>query len=168
MDNAGLFSFTPRGDREIAVKRVFAAPRELIWKAFTEPGVIKRWMSGPPAGPLTIREMDLKPGGQYRWEWLLEARGTVMRLSGAFRELVEPERIVHTETWAPPFNMGETVVTTSFADRNGNTAVSIIIRYQTPAARDAMAKSDMAGGMAQCYARLDALISSVEFHQAAS
>ena len=168
MSQASSFSFTPHADRDVVVKRVFDAPRELVWRAFTEPGLITRWMSGPPAGPLSIREMDFKVGGAYRWEWRLDAGGAIMGLSGAFREISRPQRIVHTEKWAQPYYMGETVVTTAFADSNGKTAITITVRYQTRAARDAMTKSGMAAGMAQCYARLDAFLSSADVHQAAS
>jgi uncharacterized protein YndB with AHSA1/START domain len=168
MNTAASLSYTPRGDRDIVVKRVFAAPRALVWRAFTEPHMITRWMSGPPAGPLTVHDMDFKVSGAYRWEWRLDAGGAVMGLSGVFRDIAQPERIVHTEKWAQPYYMGETVVTTAFADRGGNTAVTITVHYATRAARDAMAKSGMAAGMGQCYARLDAFLSSADARAVAS
>jgi uncharacterized protein YndB with AHSA1/START domain len=168
MNNAATFSFAPQADREIVVKRLFDAPRDLVWRCFTEPGLITRWMSGPPAGPLTIRAMDFKIGGAYRWEWRLDATGAIMGLSGVFQDISRPQRIVHTENWAQPYSMGETVVTTGFADQDGKTAATIAVRYQMPAARDAMVKSGMAGGMSQCYARLDAFLKSADIHQAVS
>jgi uncharacterized protein YndB with AHSA1/START domain len=168
MNDAGLFSFTPHADRDVVVKRIFDAPRDLVWSAFTEPGLITRWMSGPPAGPLSIREMDFKADGAYRWEWRLDATGATMGLTGVFRKISRPQHIVHTEKWAAPYYMGETVVTTAFADHDGKTAVTITVRYETRAARDAMTKSGMAGGMAQCYARLDAFLHSADARQAAS
>ena len=168
MNSADLFSFTPHDDRDIVVSRIFDAPRELVWSAFTEPELITRWMSGPPAGALSIREMDFKAGGAYRWEWQLVTTGATMGLTGVFRRISRPQRIVHTEKWAAPYYMGETVVTTTFADHDGKTAVTITVRYATRAARDAMTKSGMAGGMAQCYARLDAFLHSADARQAAS
>lgn len=159
MSKAGNLTFTTRGSRDIVLKRVFEAPRDAVWQAFTQAALIKTWLSGPPAGALTIRHLDARVGGGYRWEWQ-RGDGSTMGLGGGFREIVEPARIVHTETWDQPFAIGETVVTTVFAEQNGKTAITITIHYATRAARDAMAQSGMAAGMEQCYARLDALFVS--------
>jgi uncharacterized protein YndB with AHSA1/START domain len=172
MRKSSTFTFTPHADRDIVVKRVFDSRREVLWNAFTKPEIIKRWMSGPPAGALTIREMDLRAGGAYRWEWRREALGPVMGLSGVFREVSKPERIVHTEKWDQPWYIGETVVTTAFAEQGGKTALTLTIRYESRAARDGIAKSaiksGMAIGMAQCYERLEELLASAEADNMAS
>jgi uncharacterized protein YndB with AHSA1/START domain len=130
--------------------------------------MITRWMSGPPAGPLSIHEMNFAVGGTYRWQWKLDVGGAIMSLNGAFREIAKPDRIVHTERWAQPYSIGETVVTTAFAERGTKTAMTITVHYETRAARDAMAKSGMSAGMALCYGRLDALLNSADARQAAS
>ena len=76
-------------DREIAMTRVFDAPRSLVFEALTTPEILKRWFYGPPIWSLAVCEMDLKAGGAYRWEWH-GPNGMKMGVSGVFQEVAPP------------------------------------------------------------------------------
>jgi uncharacterized protein YndB with AHSA1/START domain len=90
---------TPPGmggtDREFTITRVFDAPRQLVWKAWTEPEQFARWFG--PRGfttPLSKITMDVRPGGRFEFVMVSEADGTEYPNGGTFLEVVEPERLV--------------------------------------------------------------------------
>ncbi len=69
MKNTGALSVATPTDREIAMTRVFDAPRSLVFEALTKPELLKRWFAGPPGWSLAVCEIDLKVGGGYRYVW---------------------------------------------------------------------------------------------------
>src|SRR5262245_14931705 len=93
-------------DREILMTRLFDAPRDLVFDAFTKPKLIKRWLTGPDGWSLPVCEVDLKVGGRLRYVWQHDD-GTGMGLSGVFREIKRPERIVHSELFDEDWTGGE-------------------------------------------------------------
>jgi len=84
--------------REITITRVFDAPRELVWQAWTDPGHLARWW-GPPgrSTPVDSITVDLRPGGTFRLSSIDDERGDDVVTLGTFREVVEPERLVVEE-----------------------------------------------------------------------
>ena len=84
--------------REITITRVFDAPRELVWQAWTDPEHLARWWGPPgrstPAESITV---ELRPGGTFRLSSIDDERGDDMVTLGTFREVVEPERLVVEE-----------------------------------------------------------------------
>ena len=81
--------------REFTLTHVFNAPRDLVWRAWTESEQLTRWWG--PEGlhtPLNTIEMDVRPGGVFRLTMVLDADGTAFPSDMAFREVVEPERLV--------------------------------------------------------------------------
>src|SRR6267143_6040370 len=85
---------TTPSDREIAMTRVFNAPRHLVFDALTKPELVKQWLLGPPGWTMPVCEIDLRAGGQYRYVWRKESTGTEMGMGGVFREVVRPEKLV--------------------------------------------------------------------------
>jgi uncharacterized protein YndB with AHSA1/START domain len=84
--------------QEITITRTFDAPRELVWKAWTDPEQLARWWG--PRGRTTPVEsitIDLRPGGTFRVGSVSEEHGDDMVTLGRFREVVEPERLVLEE-----------------------------------------------------------------------
>src|SRR6266700_131199 len=69
LNNAGTLKLTTPSDREIAMTRVFNAPRKLVFDAWTKPELLKRWMIGPPGWSFVVCEIDLRVGGAYRYVW---------------------------------------------------------------------------------------------------
>jgi uncharacterized protein YndB with AHSA1/START domain len=148
-------------DREILMTRLFDAPRDLVFDAFTKPHLIKRWLTGPDGWSLPVCEVDLKVGGSLRYVWR-HADGTDMGLSGAYREIKRPERIVHGELFDEDWTGGETLVTTVFIEEGGRTMMRQTILYASRAARDAVLKSPMESGVAQSFNRLAELLAALD------
>ena len=90
---------TTPSDREIAMTRVFDAPRRLVFDAFTKPELVKQWLLGPPGWTMPVCEIDLRVGGQYRYVWRRESNGKEMGMGGVYKEISPPERLVSTESW---------------------------------------------------------------------
>src|SRR6267143_1460851 len=88
-------------DREIAMTRVFDAPRRLVYDALTRPELVKRWLGVFGGWSLDVCEIDLKVGGKYRYVWC-NADGREMGMGGVYREIVPNERIVNTEKFDDP------------------------------------------------------------------
>ena len=104
MKTPGALQVSTRGEREIVMTRAFAAPRTLVFDAFTKPELVKRWLLGPDGWSLPVCEIDLRVGGTYRYVWR-HTNGQEMGMGGVYREIVVPERIVSTEkfdqSWYP-------------------------------------------------------------------
>jgi uncharacterized protein YndB with AHSA1/START domain len=140
-------------EREVAMARVFDAPRELLFKAWTQPALLKRWLYGPEEWPLVVCEIDLRVGGSLRFEWGPH-QGKYMGMSGVYREIAPPDRLAFTEMWDDNWTGGETLVTITFVERTGKTTVTQTVQYSSRAARDAALKTGMARGVEQAYQRL--------------
>jgi uncharacterized protein YndB with AHSA1/START domain len=160
MPKTETLTVAAKGELEIVMTRVFDAPRSLVFEAWTKPELIQRWLLGPDGWSMPICEVNLVPGGSYRMVWRKDAGGKEMTSRGTYREVVRPERIVCTETFQDPWYVGESVVTTEFADREGRTEVTMTMKYGSKEARDGVLKSGMESGVAVSYDRLEALLAS--------
>lgn len=160
MKYATTVTVTKPGDCEVRVSRTFDAPRRLVFEAFTRPEMVKRWLYGPEEWPLVRCDIDPRVGGTIRYVWRHRERGD-MGMSGVFREVVAPERLVHTEIFDEDWTGGETVVTTVFTEDDGRTTFACTVVYSSTAARDAALETGMIEGWARALARLDDLLSSV-------
>jgi len=143
---------TTPSDREVVATRVFDAPRELVWKAYTEPEHLQQWMLGPAGWTMPVCEMDLRPGGAYRFVWRKED-GTEMTITGTVREVEAPERMVSTEEWGGDWP--EALNTIEFTEDGGKTTLTVTVLYPTKDARDAAVQTGMTDGMATSYDLLE-------------
>jgi len=82
MKNLESLKITTVGDRELAMTRVFDAPRNLVFDAFTKPELVRRWLLGPDGWSMPVCEIDLKVGGAYRYVWRRDTDGTEMGMGG--------------------------------------------------------------------------------------
>ncbi len=147
-------------DREVKVMRSFKAPRALVYRAFTEPNLVKQWQLGPPGWTMPVCEMDVRVGGRYRWVWKSDADGSQFGFSGVFREVEPGVRIVQTERYDPgtvggEYPGAEALITLSFADDDGMTTVTTLMDFGSKEGRDAAMSTGMTNGMEQSYALLD-------------
>jgi uncharacterized protein YndB with AHSA1/START domain len=113
-------------ERELVLTRVFDAPRDLVWKAWTEPERVVQWM-GPRGFTSTILKADFRPGGAYRFH-MRGPDGTDHWQQGVYREIVKPERIVCTYAWADAEGKAtrpETLLTVSFAEQGDKTMLTL-------------------------------------------
>jgi uncharacterized protein YndB with AHSA1/START domain len=148
-------------DRAIEMKRAFDAPRNAVFEAFTEPGLIRRWLLGPDGWSMPVCAVDLSVGGSYRYRWRNDLDGKEFGVSGTYREIVRAERIVHTERFDDEWYSGEALVTTTFDGDGDATTVTMTVLYESGEARDAALASGMAGGVARSYDRLSGVLSSI-------
>ena len=156
LDSAKLKVATP-GDRDVVVTREFNAPRRLVFDAHTKPELIKRWLLGPPGWTMPICEVDFRVGGKYRYGWA-HPEQPAFEMSGVFREIVVPERIVNTER----FMDSEALITLVLTEKAGKTTLQLTMRFPDKAARDAAIATGMTDGMEQSYARLDEMAAAAE------
>jgi uncharacterized protein YndB with AHSA1/START domain len=155
---------------EFRIERTFATPRELVWRAWTDPKRLARWW-GPSAVTNPVCELDVRPGGAFRIVMRLPD-GVDYPIRGVFREVVRPERLVmtmdtseHPAAWhrmidpnyRPGDNpAGELLQTVTFEDAGGKTRLTIRTRFASAAIRDAMTKMGMRDGWSQSLDRLAA------------
>ncbi|HTX54799.1 MAG TPA: SRPBCC domain-containing protein [Candidatus Baltobacteraceae bacterium] len=153
---------------EFRIERTFAAARELVWRAWTEPKLLARWW-GPSAVTNPVCELDVRPGGLFRIVMRL-ADGVEYPVRGVFREVVKPARLVmtmdcsdHPADWhrmidpgyQPGDNpAGELLQTVTFEDAGGQTKLTIRTRFASAAIREAMVKLGMHDGWSQSLDRL--------------
>jgi uncharacterized protein YndB with AHSA1/START domain len=154
MKHADKLTIAARGEREIVMTRAFAAPRKLVFEAFTVPDLVRRWLLGPPGWSMPVCEIDLRVGGAYRYVWRRDRDGSTMGMGGVYREIVVPERIVSTERFDEAWYPGEGVGTLALTEQRGRTTVTQTIVYESRAARDSVLKSEMERGVAASYDRL--------------
>jgi len=151
-------------DREVKVIRSFKARRSLVYRAWTEPGLVRRWLLGPPGWSMPVCEMDVRVGGRFRWRWRNDQDGKEFGFAGTFREVQPPSKLVHTEAYDPGSVGGgypgtDAIVTVTFADDDGATTVTTLIDFGSKEARDAAVATGMTDGMEQSYQLLDRLLS---------
>jgi uncharacterized protein YndB with AHSA1/START domain len=150
-------------DREVEVTRSFKAPRALVYRAYTEPDLVSRWLLGPPGWSMPVCEMDVRVGGRYRWRWRSDDNGSEFGFSGTFREVQPPSRLVHTEAYDPGSVGGgypgqDAIVTVTFTEDAGVTTVKSSIDFGSKEARDAAIATGMTDGMEQSYQLLEQVL----------
>jgi len=158
MKNTLALQIKANGDREIVMTRAFDAPRKLVFDAFTKPELLKQWLLGPPGWSMPVCEIDLRIGGRYRYVWRRDTDGTEMGCGGVYREIVLPERLVHTEQFDNPWYPGESLITTVLDEQRGKTTLTATMLYESRDARDGILKSGMESGVAASYDRLAELL----------
>jgi uncharacterized protein YndB with AHSA1/START domain len=144
-------------DREIRIERVFAAPRELVWRAMTDPALIAQWWGR--GNRLVIERHEPVRGGH--WRYVEHADGESHGFEGRYAEVVAPERVVRTFEWdgMPGHVALETATLEDLGD--GRTRLVSVSLFHTTADRDGMLHSGMEGGMAQSYAALDRVLATL-------
>ena len=145
-------------DREIVITRDFNAPRRLVFDAWTKPEHVPHWMLGPEGWTMPVCEIDLRPGGAWRFVWR-NSDGTEMEMHGVYREVTPPERVVNTESWGGDWP--ETLNTLLLSEEDGKTTTTSTMLYPSKEARDAALKTGMKEGVDQSYDRLDAYLSKM-------
>jgi len=146
-----LTTFSLDGDRAVVLSRLFDAPRELVFEAFTDCKHLRNWW-GPRNLELVSCEMDFRVGGTWRFVQR-DAQGNEFAFRGEYREIVRPERIVQTNVFelVPDHMSIETVV---LEDRDGKTLLTMRSEFDTPEARDMAVQANMEAGATETYERL--------------
>ncbi len=145
-------------DTEIAMQRSFKAPRELVYRAMTDPDLIPKWW-GLRQSTTIVDKLDARVGGDWRYIQRGED-GTEYAFRGQFLELDPPSRIVQTFEFEP---MAGHVSTDSMTltEVDGGTLVSIKSTFASKEDRDGMLQSGMEGGANETYDRLEELLATM-------
>ena len=141
-------------EREIRIERVFDAPRERVWRAFTDPALVAQWWGR--GHKLAIERMEVERGGH--WRFVEHAPDGVHGFEGRYREVAAPGRLVQTFEWdaMPGHAVIETAVFEDLGD--GRTRVVNTSLFHTTEERDGMLHSGMERGLNESYAALDRLL----------
>jgi uncharacterized protein YndB with AHSA1/START domain len=146
-----LTTFTTPSDLEIAMTRVVDAPRALVFDAWTKPEHLQNWLLGPEGWTMPVCEIDLRPGGAWRFVWR-RADGTEMAMHGTYKEVKPPERMVTTESWGADWP--ETINTLVLTEKDGQTTITQTVRYPSKEARDKAKGTGMTDGVSVSFDRL--------------
>jgi len=148
-------TITTPADREIRIERVFDAPRDRVFAAFTDPDLIPAWW-GPRDTTTVVDQMDVRAGGSWRFV-VGNPDGSETGFRGTYREVTAPERIVQTFEWeGMPGHVS--VETATFEDLGDRTRLVTTSIFHTTEERDGMLGSGMEHGLNETYARLDELL----------
>jgi len=154
--SSGKAVVTLPSDTQILITRAFDAPRRLVYRAYTEPELIKRWWSGE-RGEVTSVEVDLRVGGSWRYV-MVANEGFEVAFHGTYREIVPDERLVSTELYEGVPDSTEddaTLNTTTFEETDGVTTLTTLVECHTREVRDMIIDSGMEGGMQEAMDRLE-------------
>jgi uncharacterized protein YndB with AHSA1/START domain len=150
-------TLTTPTDREIRIERIFDAPVDRVWKAFTDPTLVAQWWGR--GHKLVIERMDVERGGH--WRFVEHGPEGTNGFEGRYREVTPKTRIVQTFEWdgMPGHVVIETVTLEPLAD--GRSKVVNISLFHTREERDGMLKSGMEEGLNESYAALDRLLAKL-------
>jgi uncharacterized protein YndB with AHSA1/START domain len=143
------------GVPQVLTSRELDAPRELVYRAYTEPELLKQWR-GPRKYTMTIEQFEPRDGGTWRYIHADDA-GNSFGFHGVFHGMPSPDGMVQTfEYEGAPGNVSMDTIT--FEEHDGKTTVRTNSVFQSVAARDMMVDSGMADGMSEGYDRLDEVL----------
>jgi uncharacterized protein YndB with AHSA1/START domain len=161
MTHSGKAEVTLPTDDQIKVVREFDAPANLVYRAVTEPELVKRWW-GARRGEMTVAEIDLRVGG--KWRYVMDAsNGQEVGFHGEFREIVPNERIVQTEAYEaiPDPDDSANVNTMTLVEADGRTTMEVLIQCVNKESRDMQIASGMEEGMQESYDDLEDVAKSL-------
>jgi uncharacterized protein YndB with AHSA1/START domain len=153
--SSGTAKVTLPADKQILITREFDAPKELIWKAWTTPELVKQWWHAN-RGEVTVAEIDLRVGGTWRYVSVTDD-GFEVAFHGEYREIEPYDRIVSTEAYEGIPNPDEnaTVNTMTLEETDGRTMVTVLVDAPSKEIRDAIIESGMEAGMQDAYDLLE-------------
>ena len=135
-------------DEQILITREFAAPKHLVYRAFTDPDLVRQWWTAK-RGEMKTCEIDLRVGG--RWRYVMETPdGMEVGFHGEYREVEPNERIVSTEIFeGMPEGVPEeaSVNTATFTEEDGRTTLEILVQHSNKQFRDMHVESGMEDGL---------------------
>ena len=143
---SGSAVVTLPADEQILITREFDAPRELVYRAYTTPELVRRWWHAK-RGEMTVCEIDLRVGGEWRYVMIAREHGDMeVAFHGEYREIVPNERIVSTEVYEA-FPEAEALNTLTLTEAGGRTKLEILVQHETREHRDAHVNSGMEAGL---------------------
>lgn len=155
--HTGTLQVISPSNREIAMTRVFDAPCAALFKAYTEPELLRRWLGTSGGWSLPVCEVDLREGGAYRYLWS-RPDGAEIRVDGIYHRLVPFAHIASSEIITGPKQSASTFCTVTFAEQRRGTRLTVTLHYPSRGTRDAVLLSPMAQSVTESYHRLTAIL----------
>jgi uncharacterized protein YndB with AHSA1/START domain len=148
-------------DRELVVARIFNASARMVYDAWTQPELLKRWWAPSSLGvKLFSCEADVRVGGTYRYVFGRDP-AQAMAFSGKYIEVVPDARLVSTQLFEPMPLAGEAIVTATFEEKNGKTKLVLHQLYPSKESLDGAVASGMEKGMRETFDQLEALVGTM-------
>ncbi len=144
MTSSKLATVTLPTDEQILIVREFDAPRELVFRAWTAPELVRRWWHAE-RGEVTLVEIDLRIGGAWRYV-MVTPSGHEVGFHGEYRELIPNERLVATEIYEGMPDAAA-VTTLTLTESDGRTTATLLVQHTSKADRDAHIASGMEDGL---------------------
>lgn len=144
-------------DRALRLTRIFRCTPEVLWDVMTDPARIPEWW-GPAHHAPTVVEMDVHPGGRWRFE--LHAHENVFGFGGEYLEVARPSLLVQTFVFDPFPDDGTVERATLEAQPDGSTLFQVEVTHRTPEGRTNQLSSGMVEGMQETHRRLAALVTA--------
>ncbi len=144
-------------DTEILITREFDAPRDVVFKAMTDPALIPQWW-GPRKYETIVDKMDVRPGGA--WRFINRGAGEEFAFRGEYREITAPERIVQTFEFEPLAGH-ISIETATFTEQNGRTLMTNHTQFASKEDRDGMIQSGMESGLRETHDRFAELLAGL-------
>jgi uncharacterized protein YndB with AHSA1/START domain len=161
--SSGAATVTLPTDEQILIRREFDAPKDLVFKAFTTPELVRRWWHAK-RGEVTVAEIDLRPGGKWRYVAVADG-GVEVGFHGEYREIVPNERLVSTEVYEgiPQGDGPEqgTLNTATFTEADGRTTLELLVEAPSKEIRDAIIESGMEAGLQDALDLLEEVATSL-------
>jgi uncharacterized protein YndB with AHSA1/START domain len=142
------------GETDIILRRDFSHSAAKVWRAMTEPALIRQWMAAGDH-PMTRCEIDPRPGGTFHYEWA-GPDGNSFFFSGPVVAADPPHHMTHIEYFNGDTSSGATVITDLVASGTGS-RMTMVMRFKDAEARAAAIATGMTDGMEEVYAKLESL-----------
>ena len=147
-------------DLEIHVTREFDGPRDVVFKAMTDPKLIPQWW-GPRRDTITVDKMEVRPGGKWRFV-ATQPDGSTYAFRGEYREIIPGEKIVQTFEFEPMAGHISVETATLTDLPGGRTLFTTRSVFTSKEDRDGMVQSGMESGLRETYERFDELLASLK------
>lgn len=146
-------------DTHVRITRLVNGPRDLVWRAYTEPDLIRQWMLGPDGWEMTECEVGLKAGDRYRTSWapVGDTEGEPFGFEGTMLVVDAPRRAVQLERMQGT-DGPDIVDDVSFYEEDGATLITVLMEFPDLETRDAVLATGMADGMEESYKRLESTV----------
>jgi uncharacterized protein YndB with AHSA1/START domain len=145
------------GSTHVVVTRRFDASPEAVYRAHTDPELIRQWLLGPEGWSMPVCISEARPGGNIRYEWT-NGKGRGFHITGEFLELHPYSRIVHVERMHMPDPTPDSHIETRFENDGEGTLMTLRMTLPDESARAAMLATGMETGMEASYIRLESML----------
>lgn len=152
-----------REQMAFTMSRVFDAPRELVWKVYTDPALVPQWW-GQRNSVTTVDKMDVQVGGEWRYVEK-DAQGNEYAFRGVYKEVLAPERLIYTFEFEPMAGHVSTDDLTFVALPDGTTRIDCRTTFDSLADLEGMLQSGMEEGSTQTWDRLEELLTQVQLQK---